>query len=652
MSFCINPKCDSSANEDADMSCKSCGTDLLLAGQYRVRELLSSGTGFGLIYKVSCQNSQKILKVLDLKVLKKKDSKDPKALEQFKREAEVLQRLNHPGIPRGEEYFEVSIPGSEDILHCLIMEKIQGLDLAAWLEKNNNKPISVNLALNWLKQIAEIIHALHQEGLFHRDIKPSNIMLSPNGELVLIDFGAAKKTGPTYIEQQRKGEGTIVYSPGYAPLEQEIGKATPQSDFFAIGRTFVHLLTGKTPNDIGDNYRNANTDDSWDWRPEAPHITPALADFIDYLMEMNSAKRPQNSQVLIDRLGELIRKINPQKTEHVSNHSNIISSRTLPLFSLRKDKNLGDFSTWHKAVVTAIVTTIDGAVVISASCDGLIKSWDIDSGKQLQEIAPGIGGINCLVISPDGNLILGGSNNGTLMTWIVEKDEKKYTIKQLNYTVLNGLGGVMSLAFNPDGKSALIGTQDKTIKIYDVDTNTFTGQDCINHQSSIAALDVSPDGSYFVSGGTDGMVRVWSEPNSFSHEVAVLAVKLDPRRRTVVSATASGEIKVWKIDVGDLLYVLNQDAEDGVNALLISHDGNFLISGSGNHTVGKISIWDLDSGQTLGHFNAHMHTVSALAMTPDGKRLISGSHDKSVKIWEVVSDSSDITETVESSHDG
>ncbi len=532
------------------------------------------------------------------------------------------------------------------------MEEIPGKNLKVWMEDRNYKPISEIHALRWLEKLAKIVHAIHQEDFFHRDIKPSNIMLKPNGELVLIDFGSIKKVGNTFLRERERNEVTSIHSSGYAPNEQEAGRALPQSDFFAIGRTFVYLLTGKHPDDIGDNYRHANTDESWDWRSETSEITPEFADFIDRLMSPSPAKRPQNSQILIDWLDELIQKTTPQKTEHVSNYSTANSDRNQVSFRFRKDKNLGDFSTWHKAVVTAIVTTIDGAVVISASCDGLIKSWDIDSGKQLQEIAPGIGGINCLVISPDGKLILGGSNNGTLMTWTVEKDEKKYTIKQMNYTVLNSVGGVTSLAFNPDGKSALIGTQDKTIKIYDIHTNTFTGQDCINHQSSIAALDVSPDGSYFVSGGIDGVVRVWSEPNSFSHDVAVLAVKLDPRRRTVISATASGEIKVWKIDVGDLLYVLNQDTEDGVNALLISRDGNFLISGTGNHTVGKISIWDLDSGQKLGHFNAHMHAVSALAMTPDGKRLISGSHDKSIKIWEIVSDSSEITETVESSHDG
>ncbi len=93
MSFCINPKCASPLNEESDMSCKSCGTDLLLEGQYRVEKLLSDETGFGKIYRVIYRNGGKILKVL----AKNTD----KALELFKREADILRILSHPGIPKG-----------------------------------------------------------------------------------------------------------------------------------------------------------------------------------------------------------------------------------------------------------------------------------------------------------------------------------------------------------------------------------------------------------------------------------------------------------------------------------------------------------------------------------------------------------------------
>jgi serine/threonine protein kinase len=644
MSFCINPKCASPANEEADMSCKSCGSDLLLVGQYRVKELLSSGTGFGLIYTVFCQNRQKILKVLDLEVLKKKNS--TKALELFQREAEILKRLNHPGIPRGEEYFEVLIPGSQDILYCLVMEKIQGLDLAAWLEKQSNKPISENLALNWLKQLSAIIHALHQEGLFHRDIKPANIMLKSNGELVLIDFGATKKTGPTYMDQQRKGEGTIVYSPGYAPLEQEIGKATPQSDFFAIGRTFVHLLTGKKPNDIGDSYRNANTDDSWDWRSEAPRVAPAVADFIDYLMSPSPTNRPQSSKVLIDDLNHLIQELDYRKDAFTKNENFISNDQSASRFVIKREKTCGSVSTWHASTVTSVVTTIDGAMIISASVDGFLKFWHIESGEQLHHIDLGLGAIETLCISPDEKTLLAACDT-KIVVCILSENEPAWKFNHVRNCDSKQYGKIMDLSYCPDGQSVLVATQNASIRTYNPNGNFYTRQTYTNHQSEVTSLDIDPEGSYFISSGSDGIVRLWCEPQFLQHDSAVLTAKISSKNGIIVSATVGEGIKVWNIITGDLVCTLHAEAEESINVLLISQDENFLIGGGESQAGGTITIWDLNSYQKLKTFNAHMQAVTALAISPEDKRLITGSHDKSVKIWKIEVPSFDVSETLE-----
>jgi serine/threonine protein kinase len=650
MSFCINPKCASPANEDADMSCKSCGTDLLLAGQYRVKELLSSSTGFGLIYTVFCQNSQKILKVLDLEVLKKKASKAIKALEHFEREAEVLQRLNHPGIPRGEEYFKAFIPGSEDILYCLVMEKIQGLDLAAWLEKNNNTPISENLALNWLNQIAEIVHAIHEQDLFHRDIKPSNIMLQPNGKLVLIDFGTVRKTGPTYVEEQRRAEVTSVHSVGYAPLEQEIGKATPQSDFFAIGRTFVHLLTGVNPNEIGDNYRNANTDDSWDWRSEAPKITSELADFIDYLMSRSPSHRPPNSQILLEKLNELIQTRNPQRNVPSNETQFVNICEPASQFEIRREKTCGSVSTWHSSTVTSVVMTTGGTMIISASVDGFLKFWHVESGEHLHQINLGLGAITSLCISPDEKTLLAACDT-TIAVCTLSESEHPWNFNHTRNCDSKMYGKIMNLSYCPDGQSVLVATQNASIRTYNPNKNFYTEQIYTHYQSQVTSLDIDPEGSYFISSGDDGIVRLWCEPHFFQHDSAVLTAKISSRNGVIVSATDSEGVKVWNIITGDLVCTLQGEAEESIYVLLVSQDENFLIGGGESQVGGTITIWDLNSYQKIKTFNAHMEAVTALAISPEDERLISGSRDKSVKIWKIEVPSSDMPETLEKSRD-
>lgn len=168
MSLCINPQCQNPDNPDNLMYCQSCGSYLLLEARYRVMRLLGEG-GFAKTYEVSDRTSiPKVLKVLS--------NNEPKTVEQSQREAKVLIRLNHLGIPQGEEFFTFFPQNSKDLVHCLVIEKIEGENLQEWLKNRDNRPISERQAVDWLTQLA---NTLHQQ-LIHRDIKPSNIMLKPH----------------------------------------------------------------------------------------------------------------------------------------------------------------------------------------------------------------------------------------------------------------------------------------------------------------------------------------------------------------------------------------------------------------------------------------------------------------------------------------
>jgi ABC-type branched-subunit amino acid transport system substrate-binding protein len=230
-----------------------------------------------------------------LKVLKVLNSYCPKLVELFRQEAKLLIELTHPGIPRAEEQFSLSLSNAQE-LHCLVMEKIEGQNLEQWLEQNGR--ISQELALDWLQQLAEILDYVHEEGFFHRDIKPSNIMLRPNGQLVLIDFGTSRRVTRTVIDGRNV---TVVYSEGYTAPEQLDGRAVPQSDFYSLGRTFVHLLTGRHPNDLP---RNPETDNLV-WRCSEQQFSEPLADLIDQLMVDSWKKRPKNTRKILRRIEEI-----------------------------------------------------------------------------------------------------------------------------------------------------------------------------------------------------------------------------------------------------------------------------------------------------------------------------------------------------------
>nr|WP_256091365.1 serine/threonine-protein kinase [Nostoc sp. KVJ20] len=241
----------------------------------------------------------------------------PKLLRFVEREALALELIHHPNIPQtyGEEdFFAYSLENSPFKFQCLLMDKIEGEDLEKWI--SSHPPISQSVALDWLRQLVEILDVVHHTEFFHRDIKPANIILQPDGQLALIDFGTVRRINDTYLAKVSVSGGTdttighyevtSVISHFYTPLEQMHGRAVPQSDFYALGRTIVRLVTGVRLMDLPVD-RNTHR---LIWRNKAPQIDKPLADLIDNLIAFNPVHRPQTTGMILEQLKRI-----PQKTK-------------------------------------------------------------------------------------------------------------------------------------------------------------------------------------------------------------------------------------------------------------------------------------------------------------------------------------------------
>ncbi len=295
MIYCINPECKQRENDDNLTSCATCGTPLLVRNRYRLIRPLRKldrrlTTEIFEVEDIKDNHTRKVLKIL-------KDN-EPKLVEKFEEEAFTLQWLDRPGIPKVDidGYFQLTIGEESEPLSCLVMEKIEGEDLEKWLARHGR--ISQKVAINWLRQIIEILGVIHENKFLHRDIKPSNIILKPDGQLVLIDFGSIRQINNTYLAKLKLRSVTTYISSGYTAPEQIEGEGLPESDFFAVGRTFVHLVTGLHPVDLPRDGKTGQLI----WRNKAPQISSPLADFIDDLMAADPAARPQNIQVMLRNL--------------------------------------------------------------------------------------------------------------------------------------------------------------------------------------------------------------------------------------------------------------------------------------------------------------------------------------------------------------
>jgi len=301
MHLCINPKCsysDELGNIETSV-CPQCGSLLLLEDRYWVTSLVSE-EGFGKIYEVDDRGTTKLMKVLLIN--------DVQGISLFQREAAVLSQLSHSGIPKIEAdgYFTILPEGRLSPLHCLVLEKVSGINLQDWLS-TQPQPLSQIQAIAWLKYLVEILDQVHHHLYFHRDLQPSNIILTPEGRLVMINFGCGREIFHNYLVKteggiaptfQDKDYGNV---PGYTPPEQIRGRAVPQSDYFSLGRTFVYLLTGKSPQAFMEDPRTGELL----WQHRSPQISPGFSDVIDYLMATLPGNRPHNAQMILMRLSTL-----------------------------------------------------------------------------------------------------------------------------------------------------------------------------------------------------------------------------------------------------------------------------------------------------------------------------------------------------------
>jgi serine/threonine protein kinase len=300
MSYCINPACYRQ-NADESATCQHCGSSLILNHHYRVQHRLNhDDRRMTDVYEVIH------LELASTHILKVLTRSAPKLIELFHREAQVLETLSYPNIPSVDidGYFRYLPSNSTEALPCLIIEKIEGVSLSEWAA--SGRILSAEMAVDWLQQMVEILHYLHGQNFIHRDIKPSNIILRPNGQLALIDFGAVRNCSSSTYQLKVStplingslpvdSEITALVTPGYTPPEQILGRAVQQSDFFALGRTLVHLCTGLSPVHL-ISQTNPNL---LDWHPHAKHLDPPLVKYLDELMQPSVLKRPKSSEEIL-----------------------------------------------------------------------------------------------------------------------------------------------------------------------------------------------------------------------------------------------------------------------------------------------------------------------------------------------------------------
>ncbi len=214
-------------------------------------------------------------------------------LKLFEREAQILQELSHPAIPKYLDYFEVDSPDIKGF--GLVQNYIPAKSLQEHLQ--SGRTFSETEIKQIGKALLEVLSYLHtrQPAVIHRDIKPSNILLGDRsgnnvGDVYLIDFGAVKTAA-----QQQGGTMTVVGTYGYMAQEQFGGRAVPASDLYSLGATLIYLVTGSHPADLLNDEMVIGFE-------ESVNLSPYFIKWLKGMTQTTIKNRPSSAEAALKEL--------------------------------------------------------------------------------------------------------------------------------------------------------------------------------------------------------------------------------------------------------------------------------------------------------------------------------------------------------------
>jgi serine/threonine protein kinase len=205
-------------------------------GRYRVQRQIGQG-GMGAVYLA---HDNQLDRTVALKVPRFNREANSRTIERFYREARVAATFHHPNLC---PIFDV---GEIDGFHYLTMPYLPGEPLSAWLGRDGRLPPAS--AARLAARVARALEVAHNAGVLHRDLKPANIMVLPDGEPVVMDFGLARRERTA--DPQLSSSGFILGTPAYIPPEQIGGSPdalSPACDIYSLGAVLYEMLTGRKP---------------------------------------------------------------------------------------------------------------------------------------------------------------------------------------------------------------------------------------------------------------------------------------------------------------------------------------------------------------------------------------------------------------------
>ena len=673
-------------------------------GRYEIRGELGHGGMGSVLHAFDPLLKRSIaIKVIQSKLL------DQAMMARLVREAQAAAAVEHDHIVA---IYAVEIHNDAP---CIIMPLLRGMTLKQRLEDTDG-PLPLAEILRIGREAASGLAAAHECGLIHCDIKPANLWLeAPRDRVKVLDFGLA-------IARDDKESDSEVISgtPGYLSPEQARGLTLDQrTDVFSLGCVLYRMATGKPPF-TGERRARALWTVLCDPPTPAAQVNPQipaeLSDLIDRMLARDPTQRPATIAAVLESLEALERKLaeqqhrvvrrrwlaavfvvallsgsgvglwamlnapipeSPVKTTFIGDEPSLAivirrdgQEQTLTLgrektielppgdytvrpateqagrtlapdrFSVVAEKpqtvrialvgEITQHATHSRSVTAVAVLPGPNTTVFSASLDRTLVAWE-PASTALPKFLNLPHEARAVAIAPNGLDVAtaGGNKQPPAELAIRVWDTSKLTPRR---EPLDGhTRMITAIAYSPAGTQLASAATDG-IFLWNMTTGVAEGMTPAEPQM-LCALAYSANGQQLVTGCEEGQVVVWdvrTRAPLITHNASATAVRAVAfLKERVVAAGDDGVIRVWK--AGALEHEWKGHSQ-AVLALAVSPDGRLLLSGDAE---GNIRVWSVATGQTIHVLSGHQQAVQAVAFTGNGRQAVSGGADGVVRLWQL-----------------
>lgn len=600
-------------------------------GQYILLEQLGEG-GMAKVYNAFDSRMERNVAI---KVILPSKRSSQVFLEQFKMEARALANLTHTNIVKVLNY------GVENEQPFLVMEYVPG----GTLKDAMNQKLPWQTAAGILAPIARALDYVHSQQIVHRDVKPSNILLQEDFRPMLSDFGILKLLEG---KEEKVGSaiGVGVGTPEYMSPEQGMGREVDfRADIYSLGLVFYELVTGRKPF-TADTPMAMVLKHVTDELPPPTRIDRKIPKFVEQAMLRAVHKKPEDRYTNMGEFADAL--------EMIALGKNAPEKKIIQLARQRKKRP----AFLPVAGLLLLLATIAGASLWgyerlsprgteTTAASSPIPAVVLDDLNATATPEPAVDDNSPTPTSPPAVISTRAPSTNPLSgVALLETRLPSGQVDQFKEISRWGIGGVNVIAWSPDGNVIALGTtnglflygaQDKSLKLF------------IDTRFNVVAMVFSPEGDHITAGSPDGDVTAWNAATgktvqNFSYKQPqsnriitsastasrfVKAISYSPNGRNIAVGYENGTIDYFSTDRDTAIAAF--DEYPMVEDLAVSGDGRFIYASNGGRSI---SVWDIQAGTRVSELS-HSSSVSRISMSRNREFLLSGGSASSVYLWDL-----------------